>query len=85
MRQSPVRWSLRAPTLEEAAGRSKVTGVNAFDLGYLDGSAPEKMALPTDAAISADLSGGPIAPVTGRRSAFGAVPATEARFTGEAV
>jgi hypothetical protein len=77
--------SLRAPTLEDTAGGAKLNGVDAFDLGYPNGQAPGKMALPTNAAISIDLSGGPIAPVTGQSSAFGAVRATEGRFTGEAV
>ncbi|MEZ5667689.1 MAG: sugar phosphate isomerase/epimerase family protein [Alphaproteobacteria bacterium] len=48
MKLSLTSWSLRACSLEEAVGLSKVLGVHALDLGYFYGPALDKAALLAD-------------------------------------
>ncbi len=45
MKLSLTSWSLRACSLEEAAGLSKVLGIGALDIGYFFGPALDKAAL----------------------------------------
>lgn len=45
MKLSLTAWSLRACSLEEAAGLSKVLGIGALDIGYFFGPAIDKAAL----------------------------------------
>lgn len=54
MQLSLTSWSLPALNLDEAVGLAKVIGVNAIDLGYLDGPRLDKTALLADPDAMAD-------------------------------
>ncbi|MGH6644871.1 MAG: sugar phosphate isomerase/epimerase family protein, partial [Bradyrhizobium sp.] len=57
MKLSLTSWSLRACSLDEAAGIAKILGIGALDLGYFYGPALDKAALLADPEGAAERVG----------------------------